>query len=71
MQLLLKHGFATLNLHLIYLRVYEDNQRAIRAYEKAGFKDEGRLRQMIYKDGDYLDVIFMSVLHTEWQENDQ
>ena len=71
MQLLIKHGFTTLNLHLIYLRVYENNQRAIRAYKKAGFKEEGRLRQMIYQDGQYLDVIFMSVLRTEWQENEK
>ena len=71
MRLLVKHGFTTLNLHLIYLRVYENNHRAIRAYEKAGFVEEGRLRQMIYQDGQYLDVIFMSVLRTEWQENDK
>jgi RimJ/RimL family protein N-acetyltransferase len=71
MQLLLKHGFNTLNLHLVYLRVYEDNQRAIRAYEKVGFVHDGRLRQMIYKDGKFLDVLFMSVLHTEWQESSQ
>lgn len=70
-RLLLQHGFTTLNLHMIYLRVYENNQRAIRAYEKVGFVDEGRLRQMIYKDGEYLDVIYMSVLRTEWQENNQ
>lgn len=71
MRLLLKHGFATLNLHLIYLRVYENNQRALRAYEKAGFVEEGRLRQRIFEDGQYLDVIFMSVLCTEWQENEK
>jgi diamine N-acetyltransferase len=71
MGLLLKHGFTTLNLHLIYLRVYENNQRAIRAYQKAGFVEEGRLRQRIFIDGQYLDVIFMSVLCTEWQGNEK
>ena len=71
MRLLLKHGFNTLNLHMIYLRVYEDNRRAIRAYEKAGFVEDGRLRQMIFKDGEFLDVIFMSVLRAEWREKDQ
>jgi RimJ/RimL family protein N-acetyltransferase len=71
MRLLLKHGFNTLNLHMIYLRVYEDNLRAIRAYEKSGFVEDGRLRQMIFKDGEFLDVIFMSVLRAEWRENDQ
>lgn len=70
MGLLLKHGFSTLNLHMIYLRVYEDNHRAIRAYEKAGFIIDGTLRQMFYRDGVYLDVIFMSLLRTEWRKND-
>ena len=69
MRLLLHHGFTTLNLHLIYLRVYEDNKRAIRSYEKAGFVHDGRLRQAIYKGGEYVDLVYMSVLRSEWQEN--
>ncbi|KAA3644938.1 MAG: N-acetyltransferase [Chloroflexi bacterium] len=67
MQLLLKHGFNTLNLNRIFLRVYENNPRAIRSYEKVGYVHEGRQRQAHYFDGQYLDVIFMSVLKDEWQ----
>jgi RimJ/RimL family protein N-acetyltransferase len=67
-QLLLKHGFETLNLNRIYLRVYETNPRAIRAYEKAGFVPEGRLRQAQYKHGAYFDVLMMSVLRSEWEQ---
>jgi len=66
MGLLLRHGFETLNLHRLYLRVYADNPRAIRAYEKAGFLHEGRLREAVYKHGKYDDVLFMSVLRAEW-----
>ncbi len=68
MRLMLKHGFETLNLNRIWLRVYEHNRRGIRAYEHAGFKHEGRLRQGIYKDGRYYDVLLMSVLRSEWME---
>jgi diamine N-acetyltransferase len=68
MRLLLAHGFKTLNLHRIYLRVFENNPRAIRAYEKAGFVLEGKQRQAEYQDGIYLDVIFMSVLKPDWEE---
>ena len=67
-RLLLHHGFPTLNLHRICLRVYEENMRAIRAYEKAGFVHEGRMRQAEFRDGKYLDVLLMSVLRPEWQE---
>lgn len=66
--LLLKHGFSTLNLHRIFLRVFEDNPRAIRAYEKAGFINEGRQRQAEYHDGIFHDVIMMSILRPEWDQ---
>lgn len=67
MQLLLKHGFETLNLNRICLQVYANNLRAIRSYEKAGFVHEGRKRQAMYKNGEYIDVLLMSVLRAEWQ----
>jgi len=66
MQLLLKHGFETLNLNRISLVVYDDNPGAIRAYEKAGFVLEGRLRQAKYKHGRYADELIMSILRSEW-----
>jgi RimJ/RimL family protein N-acetyltransferase len=66
MRLMLKHGFETLNLHRIYLRVFEHNVRGIKAYEHAGFKHEGRMRQAQYQDGRYYDVLFMSVLREEY-----
>jgi diamine N-acetyltransferase len=66
MRLMLKHGFEDLNLNRIWLRVYEFNQRGVRAYEHAGFKHEGRMRQAIFKDGCYNDVLIMSVVRGEW-----
>jgi RimJ/RimL family protein N-acetyltransferase len=66
MQLLLRHGFETMNLNRIYLRVHVPNQRGIRCYEKVGFVTEGRLRQAVYKNGEYQDVLIMSVLRSEW-----
>lgn len=68
MTLLLRHCFETLNLNRAYLRVYEDNVRAVRSYEKAGFVLEGRQRQAVYKNGKYEDVLFMSVLRSEWDK---
>jgi diamine N-acetyltransferase len=68
MTLMLKHGFKELNLNRIFLRVYETNQRGLRAYEKAGFKQEGRLRQDRFMDGKYIDVLLMSVIRSEWKE---
>lgn len=66
LKLFLKYGFETLNLNRISLRVYENNPRAIRSYEKAGLIPEGRLRQGHFQDGEYIDVILMSILRSEW-----
>ena len=66
-RLLLKLGFDTLNLNRIFLRVFETNPRAIRAYEKAGFTREGRQRQAEWQDGKYIDVLVMSILREEWR----
>jgi len=65
-RLLVQHGFNTLNLNRIYLRVLDNNPRAIRAYEKAGFIYEGRQRQAEYKGGKYLDLLVMSILKDEF-----
>ena len=68
MRLMLQHGFEDLNLNRIYLQVFETNPRGMRAYEKAGFILEGRLRQDRFLDGKYIDVLLMSVVRSEWQE---
>lgn len=69
MRLLCQHVFEDLNLHRLWLRVFENNQRAIRAYEKAGFSPEGRFREAKYLQGQYVDVLIMSILRQEWFEN--
>jgi RimJ/RimL family protein N-acetyltransferase len=68
MGLLLKHGFETLNLNRIALRVFANNPRAIRCYEKVGFVQEGRLRQAHFHAGDYVDILWMSILRHEWDQ---
>jgi len=67
MRLIIKHGFENLNLHRVWLRVFETNQRAMRSYEKAGFTQEGKFRQAQYLDGKYVDVMIMGMLKSEWQ----
>jgi RimJ/RimL family protein N-acetyltransferase len=66
-RLTLKHGFEDLNLNRIFLVVYETNPRAMKAYESAGFVKEGVEREAVYKNGRYIDVYLMSILHSEWK----
>jgi len=65
-RLMLMNGFDTLNLNRISLEVFENNLRAIHVYEKVGFTTEGLKRQAMYKDGEYLNVLIMSILRDEW-----
>ena len=65
--LMLQYGFWELNLHRIGLYVISYNAAAIRAYERAGFEVEGRLRECVYRDGKRYDRIYMGLLRHEWE----
>lgn len=61
-KLFVKYGFEDLGLHRISLRLFEDNERAYHSYQKAGFKIEGKFRDMVYLEGKYHNIIFMSII---------
>lgn len=65
---LCRFGFRELNLHRVELHVYETNPRGHRAYEKVGFRDEGRLRHGHFTGGRHVDVIVMGLLEDELVE---
>lgn len=67
--LLVVYGFRHHNLHKIHLQVHARNERARRAYEACGFVEEGRLRQHVWSDGRYDDLLAMGLLRQEWEEN--
>lgn len=66
MRIILRYAFDELNLHRVALDVFEYNPRAIRSYEKTGFKYEGRMRRALHRDGRRWDLIFMGILREEW-----
>ncbi|ANQ47983.1 GNAT family N-acetyltransferase [Flammeovirga sp. MY04] len=65
---IIKIGFTELGLNRIMLTVSEPNTGGLKAYQKAGFKLEGRLRQAAYRDHEFHDKIVMSILKEEYQE---
>ncbi len=68
MQVIVRYAFRVLNQHRVSLGVFEYNTRAIRSYEKAGFIEEGRLRQWVNRFGRRWDVIYMGILRKEWEQ---
>lgn len=65
-ELLTFYGFDRLNLNKVWLGVIADSAAAHRAYVKAGFREEGRLRQELYRNSRYYDAIRMSLLRSEY-----
>lgn len=51
-----------LHFRKLSLRVLEKNEIAIKSYEKAGFKVEGRMEDEMFLDGKYENLIFMAVV---------
>lgn len=64
---MLRFAFEELNLHRVELEVWGENARAIRCYEKAGFRHEGTRRQAIFSEGQYHDAHQMSILREEFR----
>jgi len=60
------YGFKELGLHRVQLTVNETNERAIAAYKKVGFVEEGRQRKALWKGGRFVDIILMAILDDEW-----
>jgi diamine N-acetyltransferase len=66
-QLMLTYAFDVLGFHAIWLRVIGSNERAIRTYRRAGFRDAGRLRQAHRIGQQAYDLLYMDCLTTDYQ----
>jgi RimJ/RimL family protein N-acetyltransferase len=66
MRLVLAYAFMELNLSRVTLGVHAYNPRAIRSYEKAGFKIEGAMRGETLREGRRTDGLYMGILRDEW-----
>lgn len=59
------HGHSGLNLNRIEAYIHAENVSSRRAAEKSGFREEGRLRDYYFKNGDYSDAIIYSRLRSD------
>jgi RimJ/RimL family protein N-acetyltransferase len=63
LRLAIRFAFDDRNLQRIWLRVFADNSRAVRAYEKAGLQHEGIMRRSVYLEGRWQDEVIMAILN--------
>lgn len=61
-QLWIRYGLTTLGLRKIYLNTLNTNIRNIKLNEELGFKVEGVLRNEVYFEGEYHDVLRMGLV---------
>jgi RimJ/RimL family protein N-acetyltransferase len=66
MNLCLRYAFTELCVHRVSLGLHEYNPRALRSYEKAGFRLEGRTRKDMMREGKRSDTLWMGILREEW-----
>ncbi|MDM1045759.1 GNAT family N-acetyltransferase [Myroides sp. 1354] len=67
-QKVIAYGFEVLNLNRIMLTVSQPNIGGVKAYERAGFKIEGVLREACYREAAFHDKIVMSILQSEYEK---
>jgi RimJ/RimL family protein N-acetyltransferase len=66
LSLLLYYGFMALNFRNVLIRVYGFNTRAVKAYEKIGFKQIGIRRQALHRNRETHDIFYMDILPDEF-----
>jgi RimJ/RimL family protein N-acetyltransferase len=70
MRIMARYAFEELGLHRLTLNVFAYNSRAIRTYEKVGFKVEGRISEAVHREGKRWDVVFMGLLREDWLDGE-
>ena len=70
-ELLIRYCFEELNLHCLTANVIERNINSIKLWRKKGFHEDGVLRDRVYKNGRYHNVIAFSMLKEELYERDR
>lgn len=65
---MLDYGFGKLGLKKIFLRLLEDNLRALKSYEKAGFQLMPNRRETVILEQGAREVLFMEIDRDRWEE---
>jgi RimJ/RimL family protein N-acetyltransferase len=65
---LLNHLFGEIGMNMVYLFVLEDHKVAISMYEKLGFKEDGLIRNYVYKQNRFHNAYIYSILKSEYDQ---
>jgi len=65
-KLILDYAFKELNLHKVYALIFAENERSLKAAVKTGFKQEGIMKEQIFNDGRFQDLVMLSLFQQDY-----
>lgn len=68
-RMVLEFVFEHLNMHMAYIRVADFNPLAKIVYDKAGFKETGRLPEYFFRHGKYHDYVIMAITASDYEKS--
>lgn len=68
-KMIIDHGFKSMNLHRIYCGTSVKNIGMQKLATHLGMKEEGRRKEALYKDGQYVDIVEYGVLKDVFYNN--
>lgn len=66
--MVLRHFFEELRYQKATVSIYSFNEASIRLHERLGFQREGRLRRMVYTQGQHFDLLYYGITREEFAE---
>jgi len=67
-RVVVRYAFVEMGLHRVTLQVYAFNTRAVAAYRRVGFVEEGRARRAVWHAGRWYDEVSMGIVADEWSD---
>ena len=67
-KMIMYYGFNKLNLERIHAGASERNLASIRIFEKCGLKIEGKMRNHLFRNGEFSDVVLAGAFRSEWMK---
>lgn len=64
--LILDYAFGYLNFHKIYCESMAFNKGVLNIHKRFGFRQDGILRNHVFRNGSYHDMVIMSILNDEF-----
>ena len=68
-KLLLSYAFDELGLHRVCAQVLESNIGSLKMHIKCGYKEEGLLRDSVWKNGRFQNQVILSIKENEFRDN--